>query len=70
MLEDRAIIVDDVRVRATGRAVDLPTAEHISSDPGQPIKREAHASVQFLRFPFDAFGALDGVSDVDACGSV
>ena len=34
VLEDRAILVDDTRVRATGRAVDLPTAEHISVDPG------------------------------------
>jgi hypothetical protein len=42
VLEDRAIIVDDVRVRATGRAADLPTAEHISSDPGQPGTPQSH----------------------------
>ena len=36
VLEDRAILVDDVRVRTTGRAVELPRAEHVSADPGQP----------------------------------
>jgi len=34
VLEDRAILVDDTRVRATGRAVDLPQSEHISANPG------------------------------------
>ena len=44
VLEDRAILVDDVRVRATGRAVELPQAEHVSTDPGEsPSVRESQA---------------------------
>ena len=39
VLEDRAILVDDTRVRATGRAVDLPQSEHISTNPGAALTR-------------------------------
>ncbi len=41
VLEDRAILVDDTRVRATGRAVDLPQSEHIGSDPGAAYFHDA-----------------------------
>jgi 5-oxoprolinase (ATP-hydrolysing) len=34
-LEQRAILVDDVRVRASGRHVELPEAGQISQDPGR-----------------------------------
>ena len=36
MLEERDILVDDVRVRATGRIVELPHVESVTQDPGVP----------------------------------
>lgn len=46
-VQGRAIIVDDVRVRATGRAKDLPKAGDITSDPGvfsdsRPTRLQQH----------------------------
>ena len=50
VLEDRVIIVDDTRVRATGRAVDLPQAEHIGADPGAvPLKGAVGQRAHHLR---------------------
>ncbi|DBA91131.1 hypothetical protein WJX77_000744 [Trebouxia sp. C0004] len=35
VLEQRSIIVDDLRVRATGKAVALPEAKEVTEDPGK-----------------------------------
>lgn len=47
VLEERDIIVDDVRVRATGRSVELPKAGSIDKDPGPLPKPAAQASAFF-----------------------
>ncbi|KAL3135323.1 hypothetical protein ABBQ32_007517 [Trebouxia sp. C0010 RCD-2024] len=47
VLEQRSIIVDDLRVRATGKAVPLPEVGEAPKDPGQLPKPDKHTKAYF-----------------------
>lgn len=47
IFQDRDIIVDDVRVRATGRSVELPMAGSIDKDPGKQKESERNIKSVF-----------------------
>ena len=48
VLEGRSIVVDDVRVRATGRAVKLPRAESVTQQPGRDPGTDNFGSARVL----------------------